>query len=143
MTVTQAIAEVRAAGSIHAAAGKLTVKFAPARLPELQPALDVLRRNRDQVLALVGQEFTLKGHAVELWCDGVGRLFIVADEEDAELAMQRYQATRGEVWTGPEIEIVARVADPETRREITSFKRTLSGTVASACRNTGVEHPPK
>jgi hypothetical protein len=133
MTVMQAIAAVQAAGTIHAEAGKLTVKIAPVRRSELQPALDVIRRNRDQVLALLSHEFTLKGHAVELWCDSIGRLFIVADDEDAELAMRRYQATRGDIWTGPEIERVAHIADPESRWEIARFKRMLSGTVVGTC----------
>jgi len=130
MTVTEAIAAVRGAGSIQAVAGKLSVKFAPARQSDLQPALDVLRCNREQALALVEQDSALKGFAVELWSNSLGRLFIVADEEDAALAVGRCQATRGEVWTGSEIEIVARIADSEARREIARFKRALSGTVA-------------
>jgi hypothetical protein len=40
---------------------------------------------------------SLKGLAVEIWHDGLGRLFIVADEADAHEAMARYGVTRGEV----------------------------------------------
>src|SRR6516165_4653053 len=43
-------------------------------------------------------EQSLKGRAVELWRDG-NRFFLVADEEDAQEAMGRFSARRGEVWT--------------------------------------------
>jgi hypothetical protein len=41
----------------------------------------------------------LKGQAIELWWDYAGgRAFIVADEEDAQEAIRRSGAHRGEVW---------------------------------------------
>jgi hypothetical protein len=41
----------------------------------------------------------LKGHAIELWWDHAGeRVFIVADEEDAQEAIRRFGAHRGEFW---------------------------------------------
>lgn len=77
-------------------------------------------------------EVDLKGRAIELWSDSLGRLFIVADDEDAELAILRWNVQRGEVWTGAEIELIARIEDPEARLEVAQFKRTFSGTVAGA-----------
>ena len=134
MTVVQAISAVRSAGSIEAIAGKLTIRIAPARKPELEVALDTLRSNRDQALAIVEQGSTLKGHGVELWSDAMGRLFIVADDEDAELVAMRCHAKRGELWTSKEVTLIARIEDPEARLEIAHFKRTFSGKLASSLR---------
>jgi hypothetical protein len=73
-----------------------------------------------------GPDTTLKGRAVELWCDRTGgRVFIVADEGDAEEAMRRFGVRRGEVWTPGEIELVSRIDDQAIRDEIAAFKRKL------------------
>ena len=40
----------------------------------------------------------LKSQAVELWRDGK-RFFVVTDESDAQEAMRRFGARRGEIWT--------------------------------------------
>jgi hypothetical protein len=73
-----------------------------------------------------GQAPSLKGQAVELWREG-HRYFVVADEEDAQETMRRLGARRGEVWTGAEIELVARVQDQAIRDEVAEFKRRLDG----------------
>jgi len=69
---------------------------------------------------------SLKGQAVELWRDG-RRFFLVADEEDAQEAIRRFGAHRGEVWTGAELELVASIPDQATRDEMESFKREIDG----------------
>jgi hypothetical protein len=57
---------------------------------------------------------TLKGQAVELWCDHAGgRIFIVADEADAQEVIRHFGARRGRVWTRDEIELVASIEDQE------------------------------
>lgn len=91
-----------------------------------------IARRAATLAAAKSQRSALKNRTVELWSDNLGKLFIVADDEDAELAVTRWKLQRGEVWTGAEIELIARIADPEARREIAQFKRTLSGTVAGA-----------
>ena len=63
---------------------------------------------------------------MELWRDG-RRFFLVADEQDAKEAMQRFGAHRGEVWTGAELELVASIPDQAMRDELESFKRQLGG----------------
>ena len=73
---------------------------------------------------------SLKGQAVELWSDlAGGRLYIVADEEDAQEAIKRFGAGRGEVWTPGEIELVAHIQDQAVRQEVAAFKRSLDGCV--------------
>jgi hypothetical protein len=58
----------------------------------------------------------LKGHAIELWCDHAGgRVFIVADEADAQEASRRFGTRRGEVWIPAEIELVARFKHQDIR----------------------------
>ena len=59
-------------------------------------------------------------------------MFIVADEQDAQEAVKRLRASRGEIWTPNEIEFVARIADKAYVMEIAAFKRRLGGTVAAA-----------
>jgi len=71
-------------------------------------------------------EPSLKGQAVELWRDG-DRLFIVADEADAQAAMQRFSALRGEIWTRAEIELVERIPDQAICDEILRFKLDMDG----------------
>jgi hypothetical protein len=71
---------------------------------------------------------TLKGQAVEVWYEPAGgRVLIVADEGDAQDAMQRFGARRGEIWTAVEIELVGRFADPAIRDEVMVFKRQIDG----------------
>ena len=70
----------------------------------------------------------LKGHAVELWCDHAGgRIFVVADDEDAQEAIRRFGTQRGEVWTPGEIELVAYLQDQAIRDEVARFKRQMDG----------------
>lgn len=98
---------------------------------EAKQAAEVLRSDPAAVKeALKGR---LKGTSVELWHDRMGRLWIVADEADAE-AMTRRGVRRGEVWTAAEIEMVARIEDQPTRDEIAAFKRCLSGAVSGVAK---------
>jgi hypothetical protein len=71
---------------------------------------------------------SLKGHAIEVWCDHAGgRVFIVADEADALEAMMRFGAHRGEIWIPAEIELVGRIEDQAIRDEVADFKRQIDG----------------
>jgi len=74
-------------------------------------------------------ETVLKGHAVELWSTSAGRLFLVADEEDARLAMEREGALRGEVYTASEVRRIIAVRDPKVAAEIHQWKRAFDGVV--------------
>jgi hypothetical protein len=69
---------------------------------------------------------SLKGQAVELWRDG-RRFFLVSDEQDAQKALRRFGAHRGEVWTSGELELVVSIPDQATRDEVESFKREMDG----------------
>lgn len=68
-------------------------------------------------------EEVLKGQAIELWSDAAGRLFLVADEDDA----RRLGEPRGTVYTAAEIRRIVRVADPAIVLEIHEWKRTFNG----------------
>lgn len=74
--------------------------------------------------------FDLAGHAVELWTDGMGRTFLVADEEDRRRVMRQLGAGQGETMTTAELELVASITDPEIRREVMQWKRSTSGSVS-------------
>jgi hypothetical protein len=69
-------------------------------------------------------ETVLRGRAVELWCDPAGgRLWIVADEEDARRLGER----RGEVLTAAELRCVLRIEDRELAAEVLRWKRRFDG----------------
>jgi hypothetical protein len=70
-------------------------------------------------------EDVLKGLAIELWSDPTGRLFIVADEDDA----RRLGEPRGTVYTAAEIRRVVQVKDPATVAEVHGWKRAFDGRV--------------
>jgi hypothetical protein len=91
---------------------------------EANPIFDVFDGSSPGKSPEIGvPDTTLKGHAVELWCDRTGgRVFIVADEEDAREAMSRFSARRGEVWTPGEIELVSQIEDQAIRDEIAAFE---------------------
>ena len=68
-------------------------------------------------------EDVLRGVAVELWSDAAGRLFIVADEDDA----RRLGEPRGIVYTATELRRVIQIGDPAIVLEIHEWKRTFDG----------------
>ncbi len=68
-------------------------------------------------------ESVLKGLAVELWSDAAGRIFIVADDDDA----RRLGEPRGIVYTASEMRRVIRIGDPAIVLEIHEWKRRFSG----------------
>lgn len=70
-------------------------------------------------------EDVLKGLAIELWSDAAGRLFIVADEDDA----QRLREPRGNVFTAAEMRRVVEIGDPAIVLEIHEWKRAFNGRV--------------
>ena len=70
-------------------------------------------------------EGVLKGHAVELWSDDAGSLFIVADEDDA----RRLGEPRGTVYTAAEMRRVVQIRDPATVLEIHEWQRKFNGRV--------------
>jgi hypothetical protein len=70
-------------------------------------------------------ERVLKGLAIELWSDAAGRLFIVADEDDA----RRLGEPRGTVYTTAELRRVVQIGDPATVLEIHEWKRKFNARV--------------
>jgi hypothetical protein len=70
-------------------------------------------------------ESVLRGLAIELWSNSAGKLFIVADEEDA----LRLGEPRGTVYTAAEMRRVVQVGDPAIVHEIHEWKRTFNGRV--------------
>jgi hypothetical protein len=70
-------------------------------------------------------EDVLKGLVIELWSDATGRLFIVADEDDA----RRLGEPRGTVYTAAEMRRVVQVGDPAIVAEIHAWKRRFDGCV--------------
>jgi hypothetical protein len=70
-------------------------------------------------------EDVLKGHAIELWSDAAGCLFIVADEDDA----RRLGEPRGTVYTADEMRRVVQIGDPATVLEIHEWKRRFNARV--------------
>jgi len=78
----------------------------------------------------VSLEDVLRGVALELWSNAAGRLFIVADEEDARLLGE----PRGIVYTAAELRRVVRINDPAVVHEIHQWKRTFDGRVRESGR---------
>jgi hypothetical protein len=70
-------------------------------------------------------ESVLKGLAVELWSNAAGRVFIVADEDDA----RRLGEPRGTVYTASEVRRVIQIGDPDIVQEIHQWKRKFDGRV--------------
>jgi hypothetical protein len=96
-------------------------------------AKQVIRQQEQRLAAgdperLADRTEGLRGKAVELWRTG-DRFFIVADEADARAVVEQ-GAGRGEVWTGPELEIVAQVKAQSVRDEIERWKRATDSRVS-------------
>jgi hypothetical protein len=70
--------------------------------------------------------FNLCGHAVEFDRNGA-RHFLVADDADAQRLIARHGASRGEIWTLAEVDLMAAVPDQAARDEIAQWKRTFNG----------------
>jgi hypothetical protein len=70
-------------------------------------------------------EDVLNGLAIELWSDAAGRLFIVADEDDA----RRLGEPRGTVYTAAEMRRVVQIRDRATLLEIQAWKRRFNARV--------------
>jgi hypothetical protein len=115
----------------------------PVRPPELKPAFPAEPQSGSPETDLgqaptvnpAGKEpdaaSSLKGQAVELWRDG-SRFFLVADEEDAQEAIKRFGASRGEIWTSSELEFVAGIGEQSIREEIETLKRQTNGCLNDA-----------
>jgi hypothetical protein len=74
-------------------------------------------------------EESLRDRAIELWSTAAGRLFLVADETDARLAVERLGARRGEIYTAAEARRIVAVKDPSVVAEIHDWKRRFDGVV--------------
>jgi hypothetical protein len=74
-------------------------------------------------------ESVIKGRVIELWSDKAGRLFLVADQEDARLAMERYGLRRGEIYTASEARRIVAIGDPAIIAEIHQWKREFDGKI--------------
>jgi hypothetical protein len=75
--------------------------------------------------------FVLKSHAVELWTDGMGRTYLVADEDDRRRLIQQLGAGQGETVTVSELELIARITDPAIRQQVMKWKRSINAKVSN------------
>ena len=82
-------------------------------------------------------ESVLRGLAIELWGDTAGRLFIVADEDDA----RRLGEPRGSVYGAAEIRRVIQIEDPAIVLEIREWKRTFNEREPRPARRPGLRGP--
>ena len=74
-------------------------------------------------------EAVLKGQAIELWSTAAGRLFLVADDDDARRTITRLGARRGEIYTAAEARWIIAVKDPKVVAEIHDWKKRFDGVV--------------
>lgn len=74
-------------------------------------------------------EDVLRGRAIELWSTAAGRLLLVADEEDARPAIERFGAKRGEIYTSAEARRTITVDDPSGVAGIHDRKRRFDAVV--------------
>ena len=74
-------------------------------------------------------EAVLRGLAVELWSDASGRLFLVADEQDARLLTEGQHVPRGSIYTAAEARCIATIRDPDVVHEVASWKAAFDATV--------------
>jgi hypothetical protein len=137
MTVEQAIEEVRRVGSLAVAAGGIHYEIR-SRGPETLKALAILKERKPEAVALlsvskeqvmVPLESSLRGRAIELWCDSAGKLFLVADEEDARRAMERFGVQRGQIYTAMEARRIIAVNDSAVVAEIHDWKQRFDSVV--------------
>ncbi len=136
MTVEQAIESIRRVGSIDVVAGGIRYEIR-RRVPETPEALATLKAARPTVLAILSGmtaqpqtaplESILKGHAIELWSDGLGeRFWLLADEDDAALLGE----PRGTIYTAAESRRIVQIADPAIVAEVHRWKRQFEATVS-------------
>ena len=138
MTLEQAIAEIRQAGSLAVAGGGIRYEIRK-RGPDTANALAILKDRKSEAVALLSSleqapkteplGSLLEDRAIELWSDSAGRLFLVADEADGCQAMERLGAGRGEIYTAAEARRIAVVKDPEIVAEIHEWKQRFDGVV--------------
>jgi hypothetical protein len=98
--------------------------------------LSIARRalkRKPSVHPLDGLENILKRKAVELWSDAAGRLFIIADEDDAKCLGEQ----RGITYTAEEVERVLQIADPALVLEVHQWKRRFDGNLRDVRRAQG------
>lgn len=149
MKVAEALELIRRVGAVENSGGSLKLKFPERARTALQPAIDTLRSGKAEALALLAEslaqgeltagssepanaepaESVLKDRAIELWSTAAGRLFLVADEEDARRAKERFGARRGEIYTAVEARRIVAVGDPKVVAEIHDWKRRFDGIV--------------
>jgi hypothetical protein len=133
--VAEALELIRRVGVAENRGGNLKLKFPERERTALQPAIDTLRSGKAEALALLAETHTeplesvLKDGAIELWSTAAGRLFLVADDEDARRAMERFGARRGEIYTAAEARRIIAVKDPTVVAEIHDWKRRFDGVV--------------
>lgn len=143
MRVAEALEVIRLVGAVESSKGKLKLSFPEKDRAALGPAIEALRSGKTEALALLAQpredhnvgcaeqqslEEVLRGTAVELWSDRSGRLFIVADQDDANRLMAD-GVSRGEIYTAAEARRIVRIADPDAVAEIHEWKRRFGGVI--------------
>jgi hypothetical protein len=139
MTTEQAIEEVRRVGSLAVTADGIRYEIRN-RGPETARALAILKERKSEAMTLLSGsteqatrteqlESVLKDRAIELWSTAAGRLFLVADEEDARRALGRFGARRGEIYTAAEARRIVAVKDPAVVAKIRDWKQRFDGVV--------------
>jgi len=86
-------------------------------------------RHRPQV-SQTPLETVLKSRAIELWVTGADRLFLVADEDDARQAFERFGAVPWDIYTVAEGWRVIAVNDPTVVAEIHEWKREFNAVLS-------------
>lgn len=147
MKVAEALEIIRRVGAVESSEGNLKLKFPEAKRAALQPAIDTLRKGKAEALALLAESLTergptpastetaeveplesfLKNRAIELWSTAAGRLFLVADDEDARRVKERFGAPRGEIYTVTEARQIIAVNNPAVVAEIHQWKKRFDG----------------
>jgi hypothetical protein len=149
MKVAEALELIRRVGAVESSAGKLKLRFPEKDRAALKPAIDTLQSGKAEALALLAESLTerrladmstestkaellesvLKNRAIELWSTAAGRLFLVADEENAHQAIERFRARRAEIYTAAEARRIIAVNNPAIVAEIQEWKRRFDGVV--------------
>jgi hypothetical protein len=134
MTIEEAIRAVQEVGVIEADRERFKLRVPVSDRIRLEPAIEVLRRDKEAALAVLRSEQSLEdvldGKAVELWSDAAGdRFWIVADEKDAATLMRLEGVGRGAIYTAPEVRLIIRMDDPETAQMIHRWKLETHGVV--------------
>lgn len=134
MTLTDAIATLRAAGAISRKEDRIRIRLPKKRPRRVERALSVVQDRPWEAITLLGSEpeyrqsaepsgaafeSVLKGHAIGLFYNELDQtLRLVSDEEDARLGGER----RSLVYSTEQIRLVVSVKDPPIVRNVHALR---------------------